>query len=415
MADDPDHDVRQGHELVARIPPRHPCGWLGTLRASPRPPLVVPVFVVVTLDGSSRFTQHLQSALLSKTLNDQRLSPLRAFSGLSHAPCGGAWARNTLASLRSVQSRITKTLLGFPPVVLATGRRAPPSALLLPLSRRETHQMSSSKRELVAMRAHVRQSDSSLSLDWRDDTLQQLRPVRLAGIRAVLRDQDSVLVLPGVLAAARTTSCTESVALARSASGSPCFLCKICCTMLFRQKSSCLTSWWHSCIFTLVHALRSVHFNSSDQSFSPPAFISLRTTVPARCWLGAFPQQEPLSSLSLLSLLSLVSLVSCLSCLSCLLSPLVSSCLLLSPLVSSCLLLSSLVFSCLVSSCLVFNLLLPSCLVSSSFVLSRLLLSCRRQFCLPRKAHVEFSLGPREVHQRNRWITHIFSLRTDRE
>ena len=29
----------------------------------------------------------------------------------------------------------------------------------------------------------------------------------------------------------------------------------------------------------------------------------------------------------------------------------------------------------------------------------------RRQFCLPRKAHVEFSLGPREDHQRNRWIT----------
>ena len=38
-----------------------------------------------------------------------------------------------------------------------------------------------------------------------------------------------------------------------------------------------------------------------------------------------------------------------------------------------------------------------------------------RQFCLPRKAHVEFSLGPREVHQRNRWIMHIFSLRKDRE
>ena len=39
----------------------------------------------------------------------------------------------------------------------------------------------------------------------------------------------------------------------------------------------------------------------------------------------------------------------------------------------------------------------------------------RRQFCLPRQAHVEFSLGPREVHQRSRWIRHIFSLRTDRE
>ena len=39
----------------------------------------------------------------------------------------------------------------------------------------------------------------------------------------------------------------------------------------------------------------------------------------------------------------------------------------------------------------------------------------RRQFCLPRKAHVEFSVGLREVHQRNRWIIHIFSLRTDRE
>ena len=39
----------------------------------------------------------------------------------------------------------------------------------------------------------------------------------------------------------------------------------------------------------------------------------------------------------------------------------------------------------------------------------------RRQFCLPRKAHVEFSLGPREVHQRNPWILHFFSLRIDRE
>ena len=33
----------------------------------------------------------------------------------------------------------------------------------------------------------------------------------------------------------------------------------------------------------------------------------------------------------------------------------------------------------------------------------------RRQFCLPRKAHVEFSL------ERNRWILHIFSSRIDRE
>ena len=39
----------------------------------------------------------------------------------------------------------------------------------------------------------------------------------------------------------------------------------------------------------------------------------------------------------------------------------------------------------------------------------------RRQFCSPRKVHVEFSLVPREVHQRNRWIVHIFRLRTCRE
>ena len=39
----------------------------------------------------------------------------------------------------------------------------------------------------------------------------------------------------------------------------------------------------------------------------------------------------------------------------------------------------------------------------------------RRQFCLPRKVHVEFSLGPTEVHQRNPWILHIFSLRMNRE
>ena len=39
----------------------------------------------------------------------------------------------------------------------------------------------------------------------------------------------------------------------------------------------------------------------------------------------------------------------------------------------------------------------------------------RRQFCSPRKAHVEFSLVPREVHQRNRWIVYIFRLRTCRE
>ena len=39
----------------------------------------------------------------------------------------------------------------------------------------------------------------------------------------------------------------------------------------------------------------------------------------------------------------------------------------------------------------------------------------RPQFCLPRKAHVEFSLGPTEVHQRNPWILHFFSLRMDRE
>ena len=39
----------------------------------------------------------------------------------------------------------------------------------------------------------------------------------------------------------------------------------------------------------------------------------------------------------------------------------------------------------------------------------------RRQFCLPRKAHLVFSHSTREVHQRNPWILHIFSLRIDRE
>ena len=34
----------------------------------------------------------------------------------------------------------------------------------------------------------------------------------------------------------------------------------------------------------------------------------------------------------------------------------------------------------------------------------------RREFSLPRKAHVEFSLGPREVHQRNPWILQIFKF-----
>ena len=37
-----------------------------------------------------------------------------------------------------------------------------------------------------------------------------------------------------------------------------------------------------------------------------------------------------------------------------------------------------------------------------------------RQFCLPRKAHVEFSLGPRGS-PKNPWILHNASLRTDRE
>ena len=39
----------------------------------------------------------------------------------------------------------------------------------------------------------------------------------------------------------------------------------------------------------------------------------------------------------------------------------------------------------------------------------------RCKFCLQRKAHVEFSLGPREVHQSNHWIFQFSSLRTDRE
>ena len=38
----------------------------------------------------------------------------------------------------------------------------------------------------------------------------------------------------------------------------------------------------------------------------------------------------------------------------------------------------------------------------------------RRQFCFPRKAHVESTRAP-EVHQRKPWIKHIFSLTTDRQ
>ena len=37
-----------------------------------------------------------------------------------------------------------------------------------------------------------------------------------------------------------------------------------------------------------------------------------------------------------------------------------------------------------------------------------------RQFCLPKIAHLGLSLDP-EVHQRNPWISHNFSLRKDRE
>ena len=37
-----------------------------------------------------------------------------------------------------------------------------------------------------------------------------------------------------------------------------------------------------------------------------------------------------------------------------------------------------------------------------------------RQLCIPKFAHVEFSLAP-QVHQRNPWIINNFSLRIDRE
>ena len=37
-----------------------------------------------------------------------------------------------------------------------------------------------------------------------------------------------------------------------------------------------------------------------------------------------------------------------------------------------------------------------------------------RQFCIPKFAHIGLSRAP-EVHQRNCWMLHIFSLRTGRE
>ena len=58
--------------------------------------------------------------------------------------------------------------------------------------------------------------------------------------------------------------------------------CIICCTILFRWWTSCLTSYVHSSSLTLVKGLSSLLFNSSDMSSSFPAFIALRTIVPAR-------------------------------------------------------------------------------------------------------------------------------------
>ena len=43
---------------------------------------------------------------------------------------------------------------------------------------------------------------------------------------------------------------------------------------IFHRSSSCLTSWLHSYIFTVVHALNSSLFTSCDHSFSPPAIIA---------------------------------------------------------------------------------------------------------------------------------------------
>ena len=39
----------------------------------------------------------------------------------------------------------------------------------------------------------------------------------------------------------------------------------------------------------------------------------------------------------------------------------------------------------------------------------------RRQFCLPRKAHVQFSLGPRGSHKKPLDLKHFFSWRVDRQ
>ena len=57
------------------------------------------------------------------------------------------------------------------------------------------------------------------------------------------------------------------------------FQCKICCAVLCRSSSSCLTSWQLSCIFALVHAVSLSLYNSSAQSRASPAFRACRIMV----------------------------------------------------------------------------------------------------------------------------------------
>ena len=188
--------------------PRRHWKWLGRLRGGPRPRDVVPIYCshiggieaslshlfevsirppvskwpifttpwLSTLDESPWLVHNLRCCSGKRQRAHPRgclppplppaVSPpaylfaksLRAPTRCSHAPCGGAWARNTFASLGSALSCVTKTPFGFlqlywPP------HAAPHQLHCFSSCFVDTHQMQSS------IPRHARQCDPSLPLD----------------------------------------------------------------------------------------------------------------------------------------------------------------------------------------------------------------------------------------------------------
>ena len=170
--------VRHVPSRVLSTPPQVRWKAFGFCANDPRPTLsdeksqpVNDVFFCFFLAGFSLRSEsgcHRPSAGLASSLS--------AWIKLSKSPCGTACALNTFLFFVCAELH-HQYLAGCSPFVSASTHRTPPTAVLLLSAVSVSHRYPPNvvfQKKIVAMRANIRQGDTSHSTERRDDPPQEL-------------------------------------------------------------------------------------------------------------------------------------------------------------------------------------------------------------------------------------------------